>query len=166
MSRCRTPRACACSSASAAWIASPAASRGESWPVELARRLDRARTRPARPRLSLGQHRGQAAALDELHRVVVHALVAAHGEDRHDVGMVQGRRDLGLDLEPGELLGVGSGGHRQHLQGDPPAQRHLVGLVDDAHSAAADLADQLKLAQDARRSGQAPRSDSFPGASA
>src|SRR3712207_7620591 len=40
-----------------------------------------------------------------------------------------------------------SGGERQHLQRDAPPQRHLDGLVDDAHAAAADLADQAEVAQ-------------------
>ena len=37
-------------------------------------------------------------------------------------------------------LGPSAGADRQHLEGDPLAQRQVDGLVDDAHAAAADLA--------------------------
>ena len=71
----------------------------------------------------------------------------ADAEDRHDVGVVQLRRRLRLALEatprPGvlpELLG-------QDLEGDVPAERDLLRLVDDAHAAVADLADDAVVAQ-------------------
>ena len=89
----------------------------------------------------------QAAALDELHRVVVNAMVAADTEDRHDVRMMQLRGGLCLDLEPLPLLGVDRRGEGQHLQCDAPAQRNLLGLVDDAHSPAADLAEDPVFAE-------------------
>jgi hypothetical protein len=49
----------------------------------------------------------------------MNALLAADGEDRHDVGMVQLRRGLGLGLEPAELWRVQGRRERQDLQGDP-----------------------------------------------
>ena len=64
---------------SPARAASPAAS----WPS--ARRLCNRPDEMLSAFFRFGQHRRQAAALDELHRVIVHALVAAHGEDGHDV---------------------------------------------------------------------------------
>src|SRR5262249_22488038 len=36
---------------------------------------------------------------------------------------------------------------RQHLQGHTPAQRQLLGLIDDAHAATADLAQNAEVAQ-------------------
>ena len=102
----------------------------------------------------LVEDRRQAAALDKLHGVVVNALVAADAEDRHDVRVVQLRGGLGLDLEPLPLLGVDRRGERQHLQGNAPAQRDLLGLVDDAHAPPADLAEDAVFAQlGARRDG-------------
>ena len=98
------------------------------------------------------QHRVQPLALDELHDVEVRPLVLADAEDRHDVGVVQPRRRAGLALEPADLLRVGqdrAGG--QDLQRHPPAQRLLLGLVDDPHAAPADLAEQPELAQPAGR---------------
>ena len=110
--------------------------------VEPARRGRRlAPLRPVEPP-QLADHLGQGLALDELHGVVVHAALAADGVDRHDVGVVQAGRGLGLELEPLQLPGVQRRGERQHLQRHPAAERDLLGLVDDAHAAAADLAER------------------------
>ena len=92
---------------------------------------------------------GQGLALDELHGVMMHAAVAADGVDRDDVGVVQQRRGLGLDLESLELLGVGHGGEGQYLQRHAAVEGQLHGLVDDAHAAAADRAEQLVVPQGA-----------------
>ena len=48
----------------------------------------------------------EVAALDELHREVGDAPLAAGGEDRHDVVVVQPGDDLGLRLEPLELAAL------------------------------------------------------------
>ncbi len=90
---------------------------------------------------------GQAAAVDELHGVVVDPLLAAHSEDRHDVGMVQLRGRLGLDLEPLAPLGVDRRREREDLQGDPAAQGDLLGLIDHAHAPPPDLADDGVVAE-------------------
>ena len=75
------------------------------------------------------------------------AVVPAHAEDRHDVGVVQPRRRPRLPLEPQHLLGVGQGRIGQDLQRHAPAERLLLGLVDDAHAAPADLAEDPVVAQ-------------------
>ena len=75
-------------------------------PGRLARRTGHDVRRAAIALVGLAEPIGQRAALDELHGVVVHAPVAADREDRHDVGVVQGRHDLRLDLEPRQLPGV------------------------------------------------------------
>ena len=95
----------------------------------------------------LGDDLGQAAALDELHGVERHAPLAADGVDRHDVGVVQAGGGLGLELEPLQLLGVQRRGQRQDLQRHPAVERELLGLVDDAHAAPADLAEDAEIAQ-------------------
>ena len=47
---------------------------------------------------------------------------------------------------------------RQKLEGDPAAERELLGLVDDAHAAPADLAEDAVVAQLVRdRFGYDPR---------
>ena len=86
---------------------------------------------------------GQGLALDELHGVMMHAAVAADGVDRDDVVVAQQCRGLGLDLKSLELLGVGHSGEGQYLQRHAAVEGQLHGLVDDAHAAAADLAEQL-----------------------
>ena len=91
---------------------------------------------------------GQAAALDELHGVEGHAPLAADRVDRHDVRVVQAGGGLGLELEPLQLPGVERRGERQDLQRHPAAQRELLGLVDDAHAAPADLAEDPEVAQE------------------
>src|SRR5262249_35565163 len=40
---------------------------------------------------------------------------------------------------------------REYLEGDLPAQRYLLGLVDDAHAAVADLAQDAKVTQPLQR---------------
>ena len=96
-------------------------------------------------------HVGQRAAVDELHGVEVDAALAADGEDRHDVGVVQARRRPRLVLEALQVARVHRRRERQHLQRHPPIQRDLLRLVDDAHAAPADLADDAEVAEDARR---------------
>ena len=75
------------------------------------------------------------------------AVVTADAEDRDDVGVVQPRRGAGLSLKTQDLIGVGQRRVRQDLEGNPPAQRLLLGLVDDAHAAAADFAEDAVVAQ-------------------
>src|SRR5206468_1841333 len=67
-----------------------------------------------------------------------------------DVGVVELGRGLGLDVEPLELLGVGDGGEGEDLEGDAAVERELLGLVDDPHAAAAHLAEQVEIAQEAQ----------------
>ena len=102
--------------------------------------------RPPQPAQFL-QDGVQAHAGDELHDVVVMAVVPAHAEDRDDVGVVQPRRGPRLSLEPQYLLPIAEGRIGEDLQRHPPAQRLLLGLVDHTHSAAADLAENAVVAQ-------------------
>ena len=95
----------------------------------------------------LAEDVGERLAGDELHRVEVDAAFGADSEDGNDVRVMQMGRRLGLVAETLEMLGVEGGGERQHLQGDAPAERELDRLVDDPHAAAADLADDLEVAQ-------------------
>ena len=87
---------------------------------------------------------GERLTVDELHGVVVHAAFAADGVDGHDVRVVQARRRLRLVVEALQLPRVHRRRERQHLQRHPPAQRHLLRLVDDAHAAPAHLAHDAK----------------------
>ena len=93
------------------------------------------------------QHAVQAEARDELHDVIMRAPMMADAEDGNDVGVVQPGSRLGLALEAQQLLGVVEGVRWQHLQRHAPAQRHLLGLEDDAHAALADLAQDTVIAE-------------------
>ena len=114
------------------------------------RRGAAATTFAAHGRSSVEQRR-ERLPFDELHRVVVHAVLFADREHRHDVRMLHLGRGLGLVLEAADLLRVVPGGERQDLQRDAPPQRNLLRLVDDAHAAAADLAHQPEVADRLRQ---------------
>ena len=89
-------------------------------------------------------------AADELHGVEVRAVVLADAEDRDDVGVVQPGGGPRLH---GETLQLRRASHLlpgQDLQGDVPAERLLDRLVDDAHAAPADLAEDRVVAQPPR----------------
>ena len=98
----------------------------------------------------------------------MHPALAADRMDRHDVRVVQQGRGLGLGLEPLELVRVEPAGQGQDLQGDPTAERELLGLIDDPHATAADFAEDPEIAHDAqlgagervrqRRAGSIPHS--------
>lgn len=74
---------------------------------------------------------------------------AADGEDGHDVGVVQLGGGLGFVLEAQEPLGIQGRGVGQDFQGDAAVEGNLRGFVDDAHAAAAEFAEDLKIAQGA-----------------
>ena len=93
-------------------------------------------------------------ALDVLHGVVVYAAVAADGMDVDYVGVVERGGRPGLVLEALEAAGVECGGEGDDLQGHPAVERGLLGLVDHAHPAAADLAEDAVLAHHSIGSGR------------
>jgi hypothetical protein len=117
-----------------------AAHRGE------CRRGRRSRLPGAEPPQLL-EHAVEPLALDELHDVVGRLALLADAEDGHDVGVVELGRGPRLALEPAAGLGVLEHLPGEHLQGHMPAQRDLLGLVDDAHAAAAHLADDAVVAE-------------------
>ena len=90
---------------------------------------------------------GHALAADKLHGVVVNAAVLADRIDRNDIGVIESGRRADLILKSHEPGFVQHRGERQDLQRDPAPHGRLLGLEDDAHSAAADLAHDLKLAE-------------------
>ena len=96
---------------------------------------------------AVGQPLREALPVDVAHREVVLALVLADLVDRHDAGVVEVAGGLGLGVEP---LDVGLAGElpgQDHLQGHEAVEAHLPGLVDDAHAAAGDLAEDLVVAE-------------------
>jgi hypothetical protein len=79
----------------------------------------------------------QAAPLEQLEDHE-RDLVVAPVVDRHDVGVVQGRGDLGLGAEPPEEAPVVGEAGVEDLHRHPPAQLHVVGHVDATARARAD----------------------------
>ena len=70
-------------------------------------------------------------------------LVAPHVVDDHDAGVGQARRDAGFGQETALVLlalaGRAAEGEADGLEGDGPAEGGVVGLVDHAHHASAEL---------------------------
>jgi len=81
----------------------------------------------------------QRLSLDELHGIVMHALVLADPVDLHDVRVMQAGRGPCLAPEPFQVSWWRQAVEGEHLEGHVPAQRFLHGLVDHAHAAAAHL---------------------------
>ena len=94
-----------------------------------------------------GNQRGEALTVDELHRVVMNAALAANCVHRNDPLVLHVGRGERLGLEPLELVRVDRRGKRQDLERYPPPERDLFGLVNDTHSPAADLAQQSKVTE-------------------
>ncbi len=92
----------------------------------------------------------QAAAPDQLHGVVADLGVLADLEEGHDIGVMELGGGAGLAAEA--LDGRGAHGvPRQDLERHAPAQRYLLGLIDDPHPPAADLAVDPVVADLAQR---------------
>ena len=90
----------------------------------------------------------QRVPVDQLQGEERPAGVLADLVDLDDVRVREPGDDLGLGPEPVVVAVVGVAAGPDHLQRDEPVQGGLAGLVDDAHAAAADLADDL-VARDA-----------------
>jgi hypothetical protein len=84
------------------------------------------------------QAQAQILAADVPHGEVEHVVVLAGVVDRDDVGVVQGRRDLGLGGEPAAERFVAGELGSQELERDGALQGDVRGAVDDTHPAAPD----------------------------
>src|SRR5262249_18156104 len=79
----------------------------------------------------------QSLALEQLHRDERPALVLVHVEDRADVRVLERGGGPRFAAQPLEGLGVTPELVRQELERDAAAELQVLGLVDDAHAAAA-----------------------------
>jgi hypothetical protein len=73
------------------------------------------------------------------------AVLLADIVDGADAGVVQRRGRSCLAAESGEGFGIGGEVWRQELQGDGALQPGILGFVDDAHPAAAELLDDAVM---------------------
>ncbi len=98
----------------------------------------------------------QAAAGAVFQREEGQAVVFADLVDLDDVGMLQAGDRFGLGPEALQLLAARDGAAQDHLEGDQAFELGLLGLVDDAHAAAAQFADE-GVARDGRQRRCDPR---------
>ena len=80
---------------------------------------------------------------DDVDAAVRHLVEVEHA---HDVRVLDVDLDVRLATEARDLAAVARGGAAQHLHGDLVAERHVLGGVDDADAARADLAPDAVLA--------------------
>jgi hypothetical protein len=99
-----------------------------------------------RQRPFLTHQPGEVTPLDVLHDEEVDAIVLARVVRRDDVRVAQAGHGLGLVLEALQPARVSPARLGKDFEGHAPAQRQLLGLVDDPHAAAADLADDAVVA--------------------
>jgi hypothetical protein len=77
----------------------------------------------------------------------MHAAFTTDAVDGDDVGMLQACGGTGFVLEALQMPRVHRGREGENLQGYPPAERNLLGFVDNAHAAPADFAEDAEVAQ-------------------
>jgi hypothetical protein len=87
-----------------------------------------------------GDPLSQGLAVHQLHHQETSAVVLLQAVDSGNVGVVEGGEEAGFALEPGEALGVRNERLWQELDRDCPAKVAVVGSVDLAHAALAELA--------------------------
>ena len=112
---------------------------------DLGRDIDRTLDRK---RLVGGEQRAQLLALQEFHRHVGEMAAFPHVVDGDDVGMIEAARGLGLLVEAPlvfrHLLRIER--HADGLDRDLAVEQGVVGTIDDAHRALAELGEELVAA--------------------
>ncbi len=119
-------------------------------PAELQGEL--ARLAPGQAPLLIDQP-GEGAAVDQLHDLEVHPAIEAAIIDMHHVGMVDLRRELRLALEARDQHLVGAGLGAEHLDRHAPADRELIGGVDQADAAGSEAVGEPAVADLLARQG-------------
>src|ERR1700694_5429228 len=95
----------------------------------------------------LGFHRSacnavlQRQPVQKLHGDEGFAVLVVNFVDRADVRMIQRRGSLGFPLKAAESLRVFSYLVGQKLEGNKPAELHILGLIDHTHAAPTELLD-------------------------
>jgi hypothetical protein len=83
----------------------------------------------------------QCHAIQKLHGDKRLPIFLANVVNRADVGVIERRRRLRLALKPAERLGIARHIVGKKLQSDKAPQPRVLGLINDAHAAAAQLLD-------------------------
>ena len=92
-------------------------------------------------------HLVERLAIDKLHDVIVQPAFLADTEHRDDAGVMQSRNCLRLASKPADRPFRSQERGRENLEGDSTAQRLLDSLIDDAHAAVPDFANDAKITQ-------------------
>ncbi len=106
--------------------------------------------RVARFHRAVGQHAGQGPTLHQRHGEVGPAVALAGVVDGDDVGMVEEGGGADFRLEAGKVFRRGELAAQDHLQGDGALEAAVPGPVDDAHAAAAQLFQEVIVAEGSR----------------
>ena len=106
---------------------------------------------------------GEASPLEQFERHEGTAVGLAEIVDLDDVGVAEAGDGLGLDQEPGAMLGTGMIAFADHLQGDDPVEPAVPRPVDDAHAAPGDLTEQFVFTDRARSVGTVRTAAHGPG---
>ena len=93
------------------------------------------------------QHLCECLSLHQLHRDEVHAVGFFDGVHRHDVGVIERRDGLGFSRESRATVGVIGQLRRQDLEGDLAIEPRVLGQIDLAHPARADLVQDLVVGE-------------------
>src|ERR1700674_1501203 len=83
----------------------------------------------------------QRQPVQKFHRDERSAVLLVNFVDRADVRMIQGRGSLGFALKAAQDLRVFGYFVGQELQGNKPAELHILSFVDNTHATAAQLLD-------------------------
>src|SRR5207244_13471803 len=84
---------------------------------------------------------------DQFHRVVMQSIALARSVDGDNVGVMQLGRCGRFTSKPRDSLRSELKSAAQDFECDGPVERDLPRLIDDAHAAPANLADNLEIAE-------------------
>jgi hypothetical protein len=90
---------------------------------------------------------GEAAAFDQLHRVVRLPRFGADFVDGNDVSVIEPGGVLGFGAKALEVGGRGQFAGANHLQRDGAIEADLTRPIDDAHPTAGDFVEQFVVAE-------------------
>src|SRR5690606_9728387 len=119
------------------------------------------RSRASRRQRTIAQTLGETRPFDQLHREVRVAIDLAGLVDLDGVRMVDSRRRLGLRTESDAIGGAREIAPDDHFERDHAIEASLSRSIDDAHASAADLLEDLVVAEASRKRRRARRSSIF-----
>ncbi len=89
----------------------------------------------------------QVVTLDVLHHQIMDSPLVSQIVGPDDVRMVERGDGLPLEMEAGQIGRIGHAIFRQHFNGHQSLHEHVFGQIDVAHAAAAQMIEQLVIAE-------------------